>query len=796
MLTDLRFALRQLIKAPGFTAAAVLTLAVGIGACTSIFSVVNSVLIQPLPYPHSERLVVLTEAIRKTTRTQMSPATFVALQDQAEGFESIAAWDFRSYNITGQGDPFRVYAQNSTANLFRVLGVQPLLGRTFLQEEGVEGKTNVLILSYKLWKGRFGSRADIVGQTLLLDEQPFTVVGVMPESFQFAPQSDLFTPAAFSAASHGDFNRHLAVLARLKPGISREAVSAGLEVVSSNLAKSTPAIYKDVSVNVVPLLEARVGGIQQMSFFLLGAVGCLLLIACTNIANLLLARASSRRKEIAVRTALGASRSRIVRQLLSESLMLALLGGMLGLLLGRWGLDAIIAFLPAGFPRLDEITMDRGVLGFATILTLVTGMIFGLVPALQASRVDVIGSLKDGGRGNSAGAGANRLRALLVVTEVALAFILLTGAGLFFRSMLKAQDNEVGFESKTTYGNVLLLSAKKYPTPAQRTAAIDQLVERISAVPGVVVVTFTNHTSPSGGAPMGPFAIGGRPPIERAQQPTCFYYAVTPDYFKTFLIPVRQGRTFNARDGASAPRVALINEELALKYFPAENPVGKQITVFTNGVPVPREIVGVVANVRQSSLFLPMQPQVYEPYAQVPELSTTLTVRSPGPLQVRALIAAVHAVDPDLPLDTMYPMAGGLNQSLAAYRIAIVLFGVFSVVALFLAVLGIYGVMAYNVTQRTSEIGIRMALGAQRADVLKLILSHGARQVVLGLAIGLAGSLAVARLLASMLYETSPGDPFTLACIIAILSSAALLATWLPALRASRVDPLVALRAE
>jgi putative ABC transport system permease protein len=801
MLSDLRSAFRQLTKSFGFTLVAVLTLAIGIGACTSVFSIVNSVILQPLPYPQPDRLTMMYETVPPSgvNLTNPSPSTYLAWQSQSTTHVSIAAADHRSYNVTNQGEPFRVYADTPTVNFFSTLGVQPMLGRAFLPEESTEGKNHVVILSYHLWQNRFAGNPDIIGKSVLLDEVPFIVIGVMPERFNFYPQDDLYTPLVFSASSHSDAKHSLLVIGRLKPGVSLEQASVELGLISDHLAKELPDTHKGYGARITTMIEAYTNGVKTMSYLLMGAVCCLLLIACTNIANLLLARASTRQKEIAVRTALGASRPRIVRQLLCENFLLALLGGGLGLALGKWSLDLIVASLATHFmPRASEITLDGTVLLFTCVITLLTGLIFGLVPALQASRVDLNTALKDsGGRGTSAGGSTHRLRNMLVVSEIALALVLLAGAGLFFRSLLKLQNNELGYNEANAYLNVLLLSDKKYPTPQLRTAAIDGFMERIARVPGIASPAFTNHTAPTSGAPMKPFRIAGQPPVDPSLQPSAFYYGVTPGYFKTLQIPLRRGRFFTHRDTATSPRVALINDEFVRKYFPAKDPIGQQVAIIDGGALVEREIIGVVGNVRQSSPFVPMLPQFYEPYAQTPELSTTLLVRTTGaPLDIRAVAAAIHATDPGLPLDTMYPMANGMSASLGAYRVAIVLFGVFSSVALLLAALGIYGVMAYNVAQRTGEIGIRMALGAQNHDVLRLILKQAAVVVSLGLIIGVAGSLVLARVLGSMLYDTSPYDPLTFASIILTLTLVALFACWLPARRATKVDPMIALRAE
>jgi predicted permease len=798
MLFDLKFAFRSLKKSPSFTLIAVLTLALGIGACTAMFSVANALLLKPLPYPRPDRLVFASETGPNGGYLGVAPATYLSWQEQARSFDSITAWDFRSYNITGEGSPFRVFTQTVSVNFFSTLGIQPQYGRNFLPEDGTEGKSNVVILSNRVWKSRFGARSEVLGKSVMLDDAVFTVIGVMPDSYQQETRGDVFTPLAFSAVSHVNYQRTFTVIGRLKADASLTQAAAELKLVAENQAKTSPANYKNHSAVILTMREYTTGGVKTMALLLLAAVASLLLIACTNIANLLLARASLRQREMAVRTALGASRGTIIRQLLVESLLLAALGGVLGLVIGLWSLDLIITLLPPAFPRTGEITLDGTVMAVTGALTLLSGLFFGLIPALQASQVDLNSTLKTGGnRGASEGRSSQRLRSILVVAEIALALILLSSAGLFLRSLTKLQNNETGFDGNDAYMTPLLLADKKYPTEQQRMLVTDQFLERIAQVPGVTAVAFTNHTVPAQGAPSSRFSIVGQPPVDPQQQPRTIYFGVTPDYFKALKVPLIRGRFFTSADGVGAPRVVLINEELAKKYFADGDPLGKQITLLDQRGIGPREIVGIVANVRQYSLFSPFLPQVYEPYAQVPELSATLIVRTHGtPLNLPAVTAAIHAVDPTIPFEAMFPMADGMLKTLGGYDVTVKLLTVFSGIALFLAALGIYGVMAYNVSQRTTEIGIRMALGAQRGDVITLVLRQSIHVIGLGLLIGLAGSFALTRLLSSQLYETSPYDPLTMISITIILALVALAACIIPARRATRVNPMVALRAE
>ena len=793
---DLRFGARMLRKHPGFTAVAVSTLALGIGATTAIFSVVNGVLLRPLAYRQPHELVVMAESAPRVPQVAVSPASYLGWFKRATSFTSLSAWTYGPYNLTGEGAPRRVFAQRVTSDYFGTLGVRPSLGRDFQPDEDSAGKDGVVILSRALWLDQFGGRTSVIGQTIRLDERPFKIIGVMPDRFVFDRRADIFTPQVFTAQDRNNSSDHsLLAIGRLKPGITLRQAREELTALAEQRAKEAPA-NKGLKIFFMPLLAATVTGVRPLLLVLLGAVGFLLLIACVNVANLLLARATTRQREIAVRVALGAGRGRIMRQLLCESLMIALLGGALGVALGCGGMHLLVAFAPVGLPRVEEISMDGGVLAFACILAVSTGTGFGLAPALEATAVNAVETLKDGGHGVSDGRRRRRLRSTLVILEVALALILLSGAGLLAHSFIRLQRVEPGFETHNVFMTNVVLIPQKYPADRDRAAFVEHAVARLAAVPGISAVAFTNHTLPTMGMPRTFFTIAGRPP-DPMELPPGFFYAVTRDYFTMLHIPLVRGRSFNAEDIAGAPRVALINEEMARAYFPGIDPIGQQVSL-GSGPEEWREIVGVVGNVKQTSLNQPTRSQIYAPFAQSPTASTSFiveTTMSPEAL-LTAVTDAVHAVDPDVPLNGLYPIDGAMSRSLAPIRYSTFLFSVFAIAALFLAAVGVYSVMTYVVNQRTGEIGIRMALGAQRRDVLWLIFRDGGRMVGAGLLVGLAGSIGVSHLLKSMLFEVSPRDPLTLAAIVALLALAAFVACWLPARRATKVDPLVALRYE
>jgi putative ABC transport system permease protein len=800
MLNDLRYALRQLIKAPSFTAIAILTLALGIGACSAIFSVVNVVLLQPLDYPEANRIV----AIRETNLPQfpefsVSPPNYIDWEKQTKSYEHLAAYGGAQLNLTGEGEPQRLVGVKATAHYFEVYGVKPVLGRMLLPEEDAPGKNHVVVLSYPFWQRVFGGARDVVGREVQLNGEPYNVVGVAPLGFGLASKVDAWIPMAFKpdeTANDARGGHYINVVGRLKPGVTVAQARAELEVIASQLAQQYPDSNKGWGILMMALQDYSVRDVKPVLYTLLGAVGCVLLIACANLANLLLARATARHREISIRAALGASRARLVRQLLTESVVLSLFGGVAGLLLARWGLDALLALAPTSLPRITEIHLDSRVLLFSLALSVVTGLVFGIAPAWLAARADVNEALKQGSRGSTEGGARGRLRSALVVLEVTFALMLLGGAGLLARSFMQLAHVDPGFNPADATLLRLSLPQKKYALPEQQTAFVNALLDRVKALPGVQAAGVT-HSMPLVGDYVLGFNIEGRPAIAPSDLPSTNYYAVTPDYFRAMGIRLIRGRTFTPQDDAKAPRVAIINETMARQHFPNEDPIGKRINI-TNGPDTWREIIGIVGDIKQYGVDKATSAQAYDPFAQVPFSSLNVVVRTTGSpaALLGALRPTVYAVDKDQPIGAIRPLEEIVADSIARQRFAMTLLTVFSLVALVIAAVGIYGVMAYSVVQRTGEFGIRMALGAQQGDVLRLVLMQGGKLIGLGLIIGLAATLAASRAMGSMLFNTSAQDPLTLGTITVLLGAVALVACLLPANRATKVNPIEALRTE
>jgi putative ABC transport system permease protein len=799
-MNDLRYAFRQFVRSPGFTAIAILTLALGIGACAAIFSVVNAVLLRPLDYPQPDRLVVLRETqLPQFPEFSISPPNYLDWKKQTKSYEHLAAYASETLNFTGEREPQRLVGVKATADYFDVYGIRPILGRTFLPEEDVPEKNHVVVLSHPFWQRVFGGASDVVGRPLQLSGEPYTVVGVAPPGFGQASKVDAWVPMAFKPDEIANDNRgshYLSVAGRLRPGVMAVQADAELKVLAAQLAKQYPDANKGWSAFAIPLLDYSVRDVRTVLYTLLGAVGCVLLIACANIANLLLARATARHREISIRAALGASRARLVRQLLTESVLLALFGGAAGLLLARWGLDSLLALAPASLPRAADIHLDASVLAFSLALSVVTGLVFGVAPGWLAARTDVSEALKQGSRGSTEGGARGRLRSALVVMEVAFALLLLGGAGLLARSFVRLAHVDPGFTPENATVLRLALPEKKYAKPEQQTAFVNALLDHLRVLPGVEAVGLT-HALPLLGDWVLGFNIEGRPAVAPSDLPSTNYYAVTTDYFRAMGIRLVRGRVFTVQDDAKAPRVAIINETLAHQFFPSEDPIGKRINI-TNGPDAWREIIGIVADIKQYGVDKATTSQSYEPFSQSPFQSLNVVLRTTGSptALLGSLRPAVYAVDKDQPVGTIRPLEDFMAESIARQRFATLLLAVFSLVALLIAAVGIYGVMAYSVVQRTSEFGIRMALGAQQHDLLRLVLVQGGKLVGLGLIIGLAATLAASRAMGSMLFNTSAQDPITLGTITLLLAAVAFIACLLPAQRATKVNPIEALRSD
>jgi putative ABC transport system permease protein len=798
-LQDLRYALRQALLRPGFTLVAVLTLALGIGANTAVFSVVNAVLLQPLPFGEPERLVWLASFGK--SESSMSPLDFQDLRDRGTKLESAAAMYWRRLNLTGDGaEPERIAGYAVTPELFSVLQVPPALGRAFERQDAAPGAARVTVLSHGLWQRRFGADPAVVGRSITLNGNSTLVVGVAPAGFRFPASAEAWTPLGFTAEDLEPKQRgarYLRSVARLKPGVTAAAAQAELDVLARGIELANPDTNQGIGVSVVPLHARLVREVRPALLVLLGAVGLVLLLACANVANLFLMRTAARQAEVAIRTSLGASRFRLVRQLLTEALLLALLGGGLGMLLATWSLDALLALSPADLPRLEEVRIDRAVLGFTSLAAVATGLLFGLAPALQASRADLAAALRRGGRGLTPG--HRRLRSVLVVSQMALALLLLAGSGLLVKTFVKLRQVEPGFDASGVLTFTLTLPSARYPGSQQVRELYERLIEWLEVLPGV------QAAGTIFGLPLGAmnanstFGVSGRP--RPRTDPVAYLRVVGGDYFRALRIPFRRGRLFDRRDRAGSPGVALLNEEAARRYWPGEDPVGQRLRAhvsMTDERQVPREIVGIVADVKHRGLDLAAEPEIYIPHAQHAVDSLTFVLRAGGdPLSLLdAAREQVWALDRELPLANVQTMEAILSASVADKRFTMQLFSAFAGLALLLAALGIYGVVSYAVGLRTREIGVRMALGATRGQVLRMVLGQSLRLTAAGLALGLAGTLALARLIEGLLYGVAPRDLPTLALVSAMLGAAALLASLLPARRAARVDPMSVLRWE
>jgi putative ABC transport system permease protein len=788
---DVRYAARSFLKSPGFTLVALIAIALGIGANTAIFSVVNAVLLRALPYRDAGRLVAVWEDNRPRHRPHNvdSPANFVEWQQQAQSFDGMAAFYDARLSLTGAGDPVEIPAQVATANLFSVLGAEAELGRTFTPEEGEPGHDAVVVISHGFWLRRFGGARDVVGKTVALNGHNVTIIGVMPADFKWfikenslgGKPADLWTPTKIVARS----GRFLSAVARLKPNVTFAQAQAEMTTIASRLEQQRPEFDTGWGVTLVPVREQLAGEIKTPLLILLGAVAFVLLIACANVANLMLARAASRSKEIAIRAALGAGRWRVVRQLLTESLMLALAGGVVGLLLAEWGVAALVALSPPNLFGASEVGVSLPVLGFTFGVSLLTGVVFGLLPALEASRFDPNEALKESGRGNTGGARSRRARSAFVVAQVALALVLLVGAGLMIKSFARLQSVDPGFDAKNLLTLNVLLPASKYKEEPKRVAFFRQAVERIKALPGVRSVAVVSELPFAALGSATDFNIEGRPEPPRGEEFVTDVRAADENYFRTMNIPILNGRAFTPQEGSEDRHVAIINETLARKYFAGENPIGKRI-------------VGVVGDARYDKLETEPRAMVYWTHPQLAGTRMMLVVRADNdPLNLAPSVEReIQAIDKDQPVADVRTMESWLGESVARARFGTLLLAVFACLALLLAAVGIYGVMAYTVAQRQHEIGIRMALGAQTRDVLRMIVRQGMMMTLIGVALGLAGGLALTRVISGLLFGVSATDPLTFAGVATLLIAVSLVACLVPARRATRVDPMIALRYE
>jgi putative ABC transport system permease protein len=810
LIQDFRYGFRTLAKSPGFTFVVVITLALGIGANTAIFSMVHSVLLQRLPFKDPGQLYTLWERNKKMGYEQNPPAAanFQDWRDRNGVFEQMAAFDSsRTFNLAGGGNPERVDGAAVSPFLFELLGVKPLWGRTFAVGEDQPGRDEVVLLSYGLWQRRFGADRAAVGRTISIDGRSCTVVGVMSPGFQFpgntgtilnvftAPPAQLWVPLALSPVAWSQRSSHfLQVIARLKPGVTLSHAQSEMDSIEQQLVKAFPRAYIGTDVKFVPLHAQVVGSFRTALLVLFGAVGFVLLIGCANVANLLLARAARRQREVAIRSALGAGRLRLIRQLVTESLVLAILGGGLGVLLAGWGISLLKLILPGNFPNPDAVRINGPVLLFTIFSSLATGLIFGLAPALQTSRVSLTGTLKEGERGGDSRQ-HDRLRSILVVSEMALAIILLMGTGLLLHSFVRLQEVDPGFKPDHLLTMEVSLPDVKYPDP-QKAAFFARLLEQVRGLPGVESAGAVGHLPLAGDIESYDMEVASRAPLPNEYaNPDC--HVVEPGYFEAMKIPLVAGRYFDKRDAAESPHVVIINEAVVRNVFPNQNPLGKRLKLGLNSSTW--EIIGVVGNTKDITLDLAASESVYTPYAQAPLWNTmALTIRTTtNPLALaRSVHELVLGIDRDQPVSKVRSMDEVVEASVAAPRFRTLLLGLFGLTALLLAGLGIYGVMSYSVSQRRREIGIRMALGAKHPEVIKLVLRRSLLLTLAGLGTGLAGALGLTHFLSSMLYEVRTTDPLTFVGVAAVLTACALLASYIPARRATKVDPMEALRYE
>lgn len=806
---DLRYGGRKLIQTPGFTVVALLTLTFGIGANTAIFSVINAVLFRPLPFEQPDRLVQLWENNLQEgeDRNEASPANFLDWRQQSQSFAEMSALVPRSFNLTDANNPERVQGQRVSANLFRLLGTRAALGRAFNPDEEKTGNDGVVVLSHGLWQRRFGSDSSMLDRMLTLNGRTYKVIGVMPSNIQFPPNTDLWVPLVFEPREAGSRERHfLYVTGRLKPGVSLEQAQSEMSTIARNLAQQYPESNTNRSVHVASLHEEIVGPLRPAMIVLLAAVGFVLLIACANVASLFLARAAARQREVAIRAALGASPLRLLRQMLTEGVLLSIIGGVFGLLLALVGVRALVAAIPGNLPipNLDQVGIDLRVLGFTLLVSVLTGILVGLAPAFQIAKPNFNETLKEGGRGTTDGVQRNRLRKVLVVSEVVLAMVLLVGAGLMIKSLFGLLRADPGFNPNNVLTMQLMLAETQYPESSQQAAFYQQVLQRVGTLPGVETVGGISNLPLGGTGMTSGIVIEGRPAPPPGQELEASYRVVSPDYFKALGIDLINGRQLTESDNVRVAPVVVINEQLAQRYWPNENPIGKRMIVqrarMGDRTDVSREVVGVVRTYKHWGLDRRTQSEVYVPYLQTPFPTMTLVVRSARNVPPASLTASVrsqiHSVDKDLPVFNVKTMDQVVSESVVPQRLSTLLLGVFAILAMMLAGIGIYGILAYFVTNSSHNIGVRMALGASRGNILKLIVRQGMFLTLVGIGIGALAAVAVARLMKGLLVGVSTTDPLVFGGIALLLALVALMASFIPARRATKVDPLIVLRNE
>ena len=804
---NITYSVRMLLKRPSLTIVAIIAMGLGIGANTAIFSVVNAVLLRPLPFDQPNQLVMLATEQRDQVldgRGSFSVPDLLDLQSRASSLEAVAAVQRSGTMVTEGGEPERLIGAVVTADYFQVFRSKPILGRVFTRDEDKPGGPSVIVISYSLWQRRYGGDPGIIGREVDLGGKT-TVLGVLPAGFEFPisdENQDYWEPmmsAAFLTQQTRETrdDRFLTVVGRMKPGVTVEQAKADLDLLSRQVEQQYPQQNTNIVFNVVSMHEDITRDYRPALLVMFGAVGLVLLIACANVANLLLARVAARQKEVAIRTALGASRARIATQFLIESLLLSFVGGAVGLLLASWGVRMLVAYGPADVPRLHDVGLDASVLAFTLGSTVLTGVLFGLFPALQASKPNPNNTLKDSGRGPSQ-TGRSRMRSALIVSEVALSLMLLVGAALLMNSFVRLLRTDAGFNPTGVLALDVPLSRSRYPKGEQQAAAFQQIVEGMKSVPGVREVALTSNVPLTDFDIELSFNIEGRSPYKPGEELVADYTVASSDYFRAMSIPLRRGRVFTANDTKGTPEVLVVSDAFVQRFFPGEDPIGRRL-VFDGPDKTPREIVGVVGDVRRNGLDLGVQPEVYVSYLQRPDRRLNVIMKTDladAGLLIQPARAALKAFDPNQIVWRTQTLNQLLSTSVAPRRFNMLLLGIFASVALVLAAVGLYGVMSYSVSWRTHEIGIRMALGAKRADVLRLVVRQGMTMALIGLAIGLVGAFSLSRVLRGLLYGVSSNDPFTFATVSIVLLIVALLACLLPARRATRVDPIVALRTE